>query len=914
VACLGCVTLSAQQIEAGPPEIPRELLSIPVLFEGRVMPLESAADLVLYRIAGRRSLGDLSAAAWFVRLLIDPFAAIEDRAILVDNPAVLPALGFAEAERGRYAYAELYPGLPTLREIARSLSGATNLDSTEQEIVRLANNLTLFEGLATTFDMYRRLPSDDSDDTAMTIFLRGGSVDPIDASELPGMLRVFPVYGEDEVEWVTPPAAVALLLNGSDAPDLAGLLTAWNTVFPAYLLGDEQALTEGSKQLATQLANLTGVPSTAVGLETFHRDLQPTRWAGRILLLGLVLFVALRTARRRVFWTRFPIGVAAALLTAHQVIRFIITHRPPVTDLPASFLFVAWLIVLAGFFLTFSRAETARVGVLLASIAGLSLIYLARLVSGGADPFGVVQAVLDTNFWLTTHVLVVTAGYAGVVAAGVAGHMYLFGRIMRPHRSSHQTTYRVMFVLMLSGLALAFLGTILGGVWADQSWGRFWGWDPKENGALLIVLWSAVALHARLTRWFDQAAFAASSIFGIVVVLFSWLGVNMMGVGLHSYGFNDTSFVALVGISFVEILIAAGTWLWLRFGRVEPGLRRVVIESILTDGDAALITIRGANGHAPGQHVGLKAESIDRVRAFSFVDGGSGARDDEDHASFLVSATGPLSTHLVSGAKVGDPLWMSEPAGDFAFSTPPGTDVVMVAGGVGIAPVLGMLQTALEQGNSASLVTACRDHTYLAASIEGLGARFPALRWIEMLSRPQNLSNGNRGAIVVGRISSDVLKDTLSRVGRSGHGADWYICGSPGFCDTARAAAQANGARRIHEEAFAEALDPPSAPAFEARVAIGLAGAGESAPPPSARPIQVRPGRTILAAALEAGVQIPHSCMSGTCRECACTVVRGKAVQGAWPPEVGEGDRLLTCVAYPAEKDGLEISAQQDSL
>src|SRR5437763_1739057 len=87
-----------------------------------------------------------------------------------------------------------------------------------------------------------------------------------------------------------------------------------------------------------------------------------------------------------------------------------------------------------------------------------------------------------------------------------------------------------------------FVGTVLGGIWADQSWGRFWGWDPKENGAVLIVLWCAIILHARWGGFIRQRGLMVMAIFGNVVTSFSWFGVNMLGVGLHSYGFMQKAF------------------------------------------------------------------------------------------------------------------------------------------------------------------------------------------------------------------------------------------------------------------------------------------------------------------------------------------------------------------------------------
>ena len=115
------------------------------------------------------------------------------------------------------------------------------------------------------------------------------------------------------------------------------------------------------------------------------------------------------------------------------------------------------------------------------------------------------------------------------------------------------------------GLLFTFLGTMLGGVWADQSWGRFWGWDPKENGALLIILWTAITLHSRIAGYIKDFGLAIFAIIGTVVVMVSWFGVNLLGVGLHSYGFTQGLAMNLLSyILFELIFILASMFIYQR--------------------------------------------------------------------------------------------------------------------------------------------------------------------------------------------------------------------------------------------------------------------------------------------------------------------------------------------------------------
>ena len=116
---------------------------------------------------------------------------------------------------------------------------------------------------------------------------------------------------------------------------------------------------------------------------------------------------------------------------------------------------------------------------------------------------------------------------------------------------------RMVYGIVCFATLFSLIGTVLGGIWADQSWGRFWGWDPKENGALIIVIWNAVILHARWGGLVKQRGLMALAIFGNIVTSWSWFGVNMLGVGLHSYGFMDAAFYWLIAFVASQVAIIA---------------------------------------------------------------------------------------------------------------------------------------------------------------------------------------------------------------------------------------------------------------------------------------------------------------------------------------------------------------------
>ena len=119
-----------------------------------------------------------------------------------------------------------------------------------------------------------------------------------------------------------------------------------------------------------------------------------------------------------------------------------------------------------------------------------------------------------------------------------------------------------MMILAICALLFTSVGTLLGGIWADQSWGRFWGWDPKENGALLIVLWLIWVLHGRLSGHFKLRGFATALALTNIMVALTWFGVNLLGVGLHSYGFISGIAYGLGGFIIAQITVVAGLYFY----------------------------------------------------------------------------------------------------------------------------------------------------------------------------------------------------------------------------------------------------------------------------------------------------------------------------------------------------------------
>jgi ABC-type transport system involved in cytochrome c biogenesis permease subunit len=169
----------------------------------------------------------------------------------------------------------------------------------------------------------------------------------------------------------------------------------------------------------------------------------------------------------------------------------------------------------------------------------------------------VLQAVLDTQFWLATHVTCITLGYATTYVAGLIGIVFILRGVFTRSLDGllASTLTRMTYGILCFATFFSFVGTVLGGLWADDSWGRFWGWDPKENGALMIVLWNVLILHARWGGLARDRGIAVLAVVGNIVVSWSWFGVNLLGEGLHTYGFTEGRTFTLILFVLSQALI-----------------------------------------------------------------------------------------------------------------------------------------------------------------------------------------------------------------------------------------------------------------------------------------------------------------------------------------------------------------------
>jgi len=316
-----------------------------------------------------------------------------------------------------------------------------------------------------------------------------------------------------------------------------GLITRYADFSTAWREGKDDDCARLASAIA---ASLKGPWTDKTEAEAAFGRLQPFYWLliAYAVMVMMVFASWLTSSERLRAWAYRLLVVCFVLHTLALGYRMWLHGRPPVTNLYSSGIFVAWGAVALGIML--ERVWKNGIGAAATGITGfVSLIVAHNLGLSGEDNLESVRAVLDSNFWLSTHVTIVGWGYSATFVAGLLGALHLGLRAFKADYQWGDSVARAAYGILAFAVLASFIGTMLGGIWADQSWGRFWGWDPKENGAILIVLWCAVCLHARWGGLVRREGLMQLLVFGNIVTAWSWFGTNLLGVGLHSYGFTE---------------------------------------------------------------------------------------------------------------------------------------------------------------------------------------------------------------------------------------------------------------------------------------------------------------------------------------------------------------------------------------
>ena len=481
---------------------------------GRRKPVDTFAKETLLRLTGQTSYADQSKRAWspndfILSMLLETKDWKKEPLILVGYRPLVQELGL-DATRKRFSFEELAnaPQINVLAQEARALRARNQeLSRKLKEAESVVSRLELFSHVA--------------DSSAFAI------VPPPPASESsrwmpPG--QTSESYSEAQYKPVT---------------DHLGALAQACMTQDNYQFNLNAALLRGAlRQLNPQV-----YPSEwRLTLEYFYNHLRPFDWAACLYALAFVALWVVNAlpSTKTLRSIGLLIAMAGVLFHAGGVaLRCVIAERPPVTNMFESVVWVSLgTMIFAWAFFVRYRALTYLLAALPASL--LCLLLLRQIPAAMPENIDPLVPVLRSNFWLTIHVLTITLSYAAFLLAMAFGHIVLYRFIKNPSAATNQATLHFwLYRILQLGVLLLAAGTILGGVWANYSWGRFWGWDPKETWALIALLCYIFVLHGRVAGWWDQFGLAVASVVCFCAVLMTWYGVNfVLGKGLHSYGFG----------------------------------------------------------------------------------------------------------------------------------------------------------------------------------------------------------------------------------------------------------------------------------------------------------------------------------------------------------------------------------------
>ena len=601
---------------------------IPMQEGGRLMPLDSVAKRFLQTLSGRTSTlvrgnpdaseksqqadRKIGATEFFFALANgDPIArqakvfridADELRKLFELDPRESGGQEtlFGQTAKHRYSLDQLEPKFAEFQKqsdrvrtlLIPEARGGKGMDEksltfADRKILELNSKLNLFAMMADAYHAtpLPQMPSDRSDEAKFEAFGKRlqtlmQQMKQIDESKIAGMVP--PTLSDEDFEKATNDQKSWKALNPSTFAMQASAIVgtefdaaATRSVLNMFESKDTGSSKDFEQAVASHIDYVRSTPFQAdiqekMQFEAWYNHFNPFAQAivyySIAFVLALLSFLFFRQPlRRAAFW------ICALVLIMHSVAivtRIYISGRPPVINLYSSAVYIGWAGVLAG--LVIEIIYPIRLGVLVGSSIGV----LTLLVAWGldtSDTMPVLQAVLDTQFWLTTHVQCITLGYAATFFAGAIAVYALIhravienglpsGSIKRvPMMAEQKILYKLCYGVVCFGLFFSFIGTVLGGLWADDSWGRFWGWDPKENGALMIVMWNAILLHARWDKMVLERGFYLLAVGGNIMTAWSWFGTNQLGIGLHSYGFTESVlFILAIFVATQIAIIIAG--------------------------------------------------------------------------------------------------------------------------------------------------------------------------------------------------------------------------------------------------------------------------------------------------------------------------------------------------------------------
>jgi cytochrome c-type biogenesis protein CcsB len=517
-----------------------QLKYLPVQDGGRVKPYDSFSKEMLEIVYGKSTYEGRKATEIILTWMLSPQAWSDKKIFEVRNHQVLEAMKLPKDQRyfngqelfGNDRFTLLRQELQSKRETKEKLNPYF------QALQRLENQFFVFQEVAAG-RMLRVLPPKEG-------------MNWISVADLPEAFQQ--KFVTITTAFVTYIGAVA---NNSNQGDIESAATKLDEAIVSF-------------ETAARAENPAAYDhDTKIKAEVHYNDFHPFRWAYVFYILAAIVLLLVwalsKESLMKAGWVLLALGFI--LHTYGFGLRMYIMDRAPVSNMYETVIWVSWGVIL--FAAILELIYKFRMILFAGTLVSAFALVIADFAPAVLDPtLQPLEPVLRSNYWLTIHVMTITISYAAFFLAFGLGDLGLFYYLKGEEKNHDKIRAIVTAIYRSMQIGVAFLapGIILGGIWADYSWGRFWGWDPKETWALIALLGYLAVLHARYAGMIKNFGMVVTAIITFSLVIMAWYGVNfVLGAGLHSYGFGAG------GIEYVSAFVAAHILFALYVGVIRQG-------------------------------------------------------------------------------------------------------------------------------------------------------------------------------------------------------------------------------------------------------------------------------------------------------------------------------------------------------
>ena len=506
---------------------------------GRIQPVNSLAKDVILKLYKKRSYNDLNYNQVFLGMMFHQEHWMEQKMIKVGSPILQDILKI----EGKYAsYNDFFRDTLVYKKIEEEIIKATNVHPKEQtkhhkETIKVNERFRIADQIY--YGMY---------------------------------LKIYPIPNDPGDLWKSPFESLIESNTGQSKDNFHKAFGPYVMALTSRDYAEADKQIEIIKETQKSTANPEVLPSESeIKWEIFYNEaylffplMLLYLMIGLIyLIICIVEIVAVTSLHRYVHYGfQFTLIAVFGLHAFNLGLRWYITGHAPWTNGFEALTYISFACGIAG--ISFARASRLT----LAAASILAGMILGIAMGADYDPqLTNLQPVLQ-SVWLVIHVCIITSSYAFLGLAFILGLINMFLYLVKSRKNvtnikhaEKELTY-VSELTMTVGLFMAAIGTFLGGVWANESWGRYWGWDPKETWALVIVIIYAMILHFRFIPGLkSKFALNVASIWAYSTVIFTYFGVNYyLGIGLHSYAQGDQAVFPTYLWVIIGVLLALCTW------------------------------------------------------------------------------------------------------------------------------------------------------------------------------------------------------------------------------------------------------------------------------------------------------------------------------------------------------------------